>query len=450
MNQTKSDKFNILLTNDDGFNADGINALFDVFNTPQNQQKYNVVAVSPNSNRSGIGTALTLISPIEINKIKNNFYSLDANPVDCVITAMNGILQQFDDLQFLPDLVISGINNGSNFSQTIWSSGTVSAAVYASQVYQIPALAVSLAYDVDRFFAKEFNYEEQYESPNYQQAAQVILNIVENITLQKQNQNQNQKSNQNQKFIYGFHSIISKLRIHPESIKEIYIENSRNDKRTQELTQLANFANVAVNNSVNADFFQKLFANKNHQSVAAKIDNRIKMLHLDDILDTFDFSKQKILLLVLDGITDPRNLGACLRTADAAGVDAVIVPKDKSAGLSEVVIKTACGAADSVPLIAVTNLARTLKQLQEKNIWVIGTSDAAKVSLYEERWENNNANGYAWVLGSEGSGLRQLTQKNCDELVFIPMLGSVESLNVAVATGICLYESVRRNQQNSK
>lgn len=188
MNQTKSDKFNILLTNDDGFNADGINALFDVFNTPQNQQKYNIVAVAPNSNRSGIGTALTLINPIEINKIKNNFYSLDANPVDCVITAMNGILQQFDDLQFLPDLVISGINNGSNFSQTIWSSGTVSAAVYASQVYQIPALAVSLAYDVDRFFAKKFNYEEKYESPNYQQAAQVILNIVENITLQNQNQ----------------------------------------------------------------------------------------------------------------------------------------------------------------------------------------------------------------------------------------------------------------------
>lgn len=194
MNQTKSDKFNILLTNDDGFNADGFNALFDVFNTPQNQQKYNVVAVAPNSNRSGIGTALTLINPIEINKIKNNFYSLDANPVDCVITAMNGILQQFDDLQFLPDLVISGINNGSNFSQTIWSSGTVSAAVYASQVYQIPALAVSLAYDVERFFAKEFHYEEKYESPNYQQAAQVILNIVENITLQKQNQNQNQQN----------------------------------------------------------------------------------------------------------------------------------------------------------------------------------------------------------------------------------------------------------------
>ena len=185
MNQTKSDKFNILLTNDDGFNADGINALFDVFNTPQNQQKYNVVAVAPNSNRSGIGTALTLISPIEINKIKNNFYSLDANPVDCVITAMNGILQQFDGTQFLPDLVISGINNGSNFSQTIWSSGTVSAAVYASQVYQIPALAVSLAYDVERFFAKEFNYEEKYESPNYQQAAQVILNIVENIAFNK-------------------------------------------------------------------------------------------------------------------------------------------------------------------------------------------------------------------------------------------------------------------------
>lgn len=192
MNQTKSNKFNILLTNDDGFNADGINALFDVFNTPQNQQKYNVVAAAPNSNRSGIGTALTLINPIEINKIKNNFYSLDANPVDCVITAMNGILQQFDDLQFLPDLVISGINNGSNFSQTIWSSGTVSAAVYASQVYQIPALAVSLAYDVERFFAKEFNYEEKYESPNYQQAAQVILNIVENIMLKKQKQNQNQ------------------------------------------------------------------------------------------------------------------------------------------------------------------------------------------------------------------------------------------------------------------
>ncbi len=256
-------------------------------------------------------------------------------------------------------------------------------------------------------------------------------------------QNQNQK--QNYRFIYGFHSIISKLRIHPETIQEIYIDNSRNDKRTQELTKLANFANITINNSVHADFFQKLFANKNHQSVAAKIDNRQKILHLDDILDTFDFRKQKILLLVLDGITDPRNLGACLRTADAAGVDAVIIPKDKSAGLSEVVIKTACGAADSVPLIAVTNLSRTLKQLQEKNIWVIGTADSAKISLYADDWENKNANGYAWVLGAEGNGLRQLTQKTCDSLVFIPMKGVVESLNVAVATGVCLYESLRRN-----
>lgn len=176
-------KIKILLTNDDGCFAEGLNALFDAFTSSENQQKYHIVAIAPNSNRSGVGTALNLINPIEINKIKQNFYSLDANPLDCVILARNGILEIFDDLQFSPDLVISGINNGSNFSQAVWSSGTVSAALYASQVYKIPSLAVSLAYDYQRFFSAQHNYENAYSQKNYQQAAEIIVKIVENINI---------------------------------------------------------------------------------------------------------------------------------------------------------------------------------------------------------------------------------------------------------------------------
>ena len=150
--------------------------------------------------------------------------------------------------------------------------------------------------------------------------------------------------------------------------------------------------------------------------------------------------KRQAFLLVLDGITEPRNLGACLRVADAAGVHAVIAPKDRAVGLTDVAAKTACGAAETVPYVMVTNLARTLRELQEREIWVVGTASEAESDLYAAEWPKATA----WVLGAEGEGMRRLTRENCDQLVKIPMYGSVESLNVSVAAGVCLFEARRR------
>ena len=147
-------------------------------------------------------------------------------------------------------------------------------------------------------------------------------------------------------------------------------------------------------------------------------------------------------LLVLDGVTDPHNIGACLRTADAAGVHAVIVPKDKSAGLTATARKVACGAAESVPLIQVTNLSRTLKHLQDKGVWVIGTAGEAEQLIYQVDLKGPTA----LVMGAEGKGMRRLTREHCDQLVKLPMAGAVSSLNVSVATGVCLYEIVRQRQ----
>jgi 23S rRNA (guanosine2251-2'-O)-methyltransferase len=155
------------------------------------------------------------------------------------------------------------------------------------------------------------------------------------------------------------------------------------------------------------------------------------------VLDTLE---EPAFLLVLDGITDPRNLGACLRVADAAGVHAVIAPKDRAVGLTDVAAKTACGAAETVPYVMVTNLARTLRELQEREIWVIGTAGEAESDLYAAEWPKATA----WVLGAEGEGMRRLTRENCDQLVKIPMHGTVESLNVSVAAGVCLFEARRR------
>ena len=158
---------------------------------------------------------------------------------------------------------------------------------------------------------------------------------------------------------------------------------------------------------------------------------------LDDVLDTLE---EPAFLLVLDGIQDPHNLGACLRVADAVGAHAVIAPKDRAVGLTQTAIKVASGAAESVPYITVTNLARTLRELQEREIWVIGTDAEAKEDLYAAQWPAATA----WVLGAEGDGMRRLTRETCDQLVTIPMLGSVQSLNVSVASGVCLYEARRR------
>ncbi len=238
------------------------------------------------------------------------------------------------------------------------------------------------------------------------------------------------------RLIYGFHAVTSKLRHDPESVKEIFIDATRQDARARDLLKHAELQGVKI---VLADGkrLDGFAAGGRHQGVVARIEGGRKLAHLDDVLDTLE---EPAFLLVLDGITDPRNLGACLRVADAAGVHAVIAPKDKSAGLNDVAVKTACGAAETVPYIMVTNLARTLRELQEREIWVIGTAGEADSDLYAADWPQATA----WVMGAEGEGMRRLTRETCDQLVSIPMYGSVESLNVSVAAGVCLFEARRR------
>jgi 23S rRNA (guanosine2251-2'-O)-methyltransferase len=238
------------------------------------------------------------------------------------------------------------------------------------------------------------------------------------------------------RLIYGFHAITAKLRHDPESVKEIMIDASRHDARARDLLKHAELQGVKVA-LVDAKRIDAMATGAKHQGVVARLEGGRKVAHLDDVLDTLE---EPAFLLVLDGITDPRNLGACLRVADAAGVHAVIAPKDKAAGLSDVAIKTACGAAETVPYVMVTNLARTLRELQEREIWVVGTAGEAESDLYAAEWPQATA----WVLGAEGEGMRRLTRENCDQLVKIPMYGSVESLNVSVAAGVCLFEARRR------
>jgi len=184
----------------------------------------------------------------------------------------------------------------------------------------------------------------------------------------------------------------------------------------------------------------KLCGSHGHQGVVARVQAIDQARSLDDLLDQLEAAGQVPLLLVLDGVTDPHNLGACLRVADGAGAHAVIAPKDHAVGLNATVAKVASGAAETVPYFMVTNLARTLGELKERNIWIVGTSGDATKTLYQMDFKGPTA----LVLGAEGDGMRQLTRKTCDELVSIPMAGAVESLNVSVASGVCLYEALRQ------
>lgn len=241
------------------------------------------------------------------------------------------------------------------------------------------------------------------------------------------------------RLIHGFHPIMARLRHDPESVKEIYLDNNRQDRRVKDLLRLAEQAGARVV-QVEHPRIEGMAPNARHQGVVARVDARQKAIHLDDVLDTLE---EPPFLLVLDGITDPRNLGACLRVADAAGVHAVIAPKDRAVGLTDVAMKAASGAAETVPYIMVTNLARTLRELKERDIWVVGTAGEASEDLYAAQWP---AGGIAWVMGAEGDGMRRLTRETCDALVHIPMSGSVDSLNVSVAAGVCLFEVVRRQR----
>ena len=242
----------------------------------------------------------------------------------------------------------------------------------------------------------------------------------------------------NTRLIHGFHPIMARLRHDPESVKEIYLDNNRQDRRVKDLLRLAEQIGARVV-TVENPRIEGMAPNARHQGVVARVDARQKALHLDDVLDTLE---EPPFLLVLDGITDPRNLGACLRVADAAGVHAVIAPKDRAVGLTDVAMKAASGAAETVPYIMVTNLARTLRELKERDIWVVGTAGEATEDLYTAQWPV----GVAWVMVAEGDGMRRLTRETCDSLIKIPMAGSVESLNVSVAAGVCLFEAVRRRR----
>ena len=242
------------------------------------------------------------------------------------------------------------------------------------------------------------------------------------------------------KFLFGFHAVGVRLKTAPQSIEEIYIEATRRDARMRQFLDRAREAGVRL---IEADGLRlaRMAGNAGHQGVVAKVQPLTQTHSLDDWLDGLA-PEVKPLLLVLDGVTDPHNLGACLRVADGAGAHAVIAPKDHAVGLNATVAKVASGAAETVPYFMVTNLARTLNELKERSIWVIGTSDDAPSTLYQ----SDLTVPCALVLGAEGSGMRQLTRKTCDELIRIPMMGAVESLNVSVASGICLYEALRQRQ----
>ncbi len=242
------------------------------------------------------------------------------------------------------------------------------------------------------------------------------------------------------KVLFGFHAVGVRLKTAPQSIVEIYYEASRRDARMRQFLDRAREAGARLIEA-DGERLAKLAGSHGHQGVAARVEPTQQITSLDELLENLEESGVKNpLLLVLDGVTDPHNLGACLRVADGAGAHAVIAPKDHAAGINATVAKVASGAAETVPYFMVTNLARTLNELKERNIWIIGTSGDADKNIYQMDLKGP----VALVLGAEGDGMRQLTRKTCDELVSIPMQGAVESLNVSVASGVCLFEAVRQ------
>ena len=242
---------------------------------------------------------------------------------------------------------------------------------------------------------------------------------------------------QNSHWVFGIHAVDALLKRRPQSIEEAFIQAERHDQRLQALIELLEQHNLRYQRIPRAELDQ--LVSGSHQGVVVRT-LAGQSLREQDLWQQLDQLTHDPLLLVLDGVTDPHNLGACLRTADAAGADAVIVPKDKSAGLNATVRKVACGAAEVVPFYQVTNLARTLRELQQRGIWVVGTAGEAEQSLYQL----SLSGGLALIMGNEGKGMRRLTREHCDYLAKLPMAGSVSSLNVSVATGVCLFEIVRQ------
>jgi 23S rRNA (guanosine2251-2'-O)-methyltransferase len=240
-----------------------------------------------------------------------------------------------------------------------------------------------------------------------------------------------------QQRIYGWHAVKAVLQTDPHTVLEIWMLSARNDAQFRQVYDLARSHSIAVH-EVGRDQLDKLVQD-NHQGVIAAV-QAAAAAGEKDLEAIVAAAGSELLLLVLDGVQDPHNLGACLRTANAVGVHAVIAPKDKAAGLTPVVRKVASGAAESTPFIQVTNLSRTLRWLKEQGVWLAGLADTADKDIYAA----DLCGPLAFILGAEGKGMRHLTRESCDHLLRIPMAGTVDSLNVSVAAGVCLYEAVRQ------
>ena len=240
--------------------------------------------------------------------------------------------------------------------------------------------------------------------------------------------------------LFGFHAVTARVRQRPDSIEVVYVDATRHDVRMRELTSRVRAANVAIH-TVDAARLAALAGHAAHQGVVAVVDAQRPHVTLDDVLSDL---VEPALLLVLDGVTDPHNLGACLRSADAFGAQAVIVPKDRAVGVNATAAKAASGAAETVPVIAVTNLARTLRELKAQGVWLLGAAQDG-----ESLFDADVSGPVAWVVGAEGQGLRRLTRESCDRLIGIPMQGAVESLNVSVVAGICLYSARAARSRSS-
>jgi 23S rRNA (guanosine2251-2'-O)-methyltransferase len=239
-------------------------------------------------------------------------------------------------------------------------------------------------------------------------------------------------------FVYGLHAIAALLEKNPQRVRQVFIQKGREDTRIAALRTLAQEFNISVQ-SVSRSHLDEWTENAVHQGIVAQVIAQTSLTETD-LFSLLDQLQTAAFLLILDGVQDPHNLGACMRTANAAGVHAVIIPKDKSVALTPTVLKVASGAAEITPVVAVTNLARVLRELKKRGIWIYGACDSAEKSIYQENLQGD----IAIVLGAEGTGLRRLTEEHCDQLLHIPMQGTVSSLNVSVATGICLFEAVRQ------
>ena len=243
----------------------------------------------------------------------------------------------------------------------------------------------------------------------------------------------------NAEWIYGYHALHAAIKTRPELLQQIYLQSKRQDERSKNILNLAQQVGVPIDVISRRDLNDIIEKDVPHQGMAAILKNRLHYIEAD-LEDLITVAENPLLLLILDGVQDPHNLGACLRTANAAGVHAVIAPKDRAVGLTPVVRKVASGAADITPFYQVTNLARTLRDIQKRGIWIHGTSDQGEKTIFEADFTGS----IAVVLGSEGKGMRRLTTDCCDATWSIPMSGSVSSLNVSVAAGVCLFEALRQ------